>query len=657
MSSHQIRKILFLSASAIALAVLAFIYILNINQPEELQRTFLGYIGLLGLFSIAAFAVFFFAGSIFHTDGSLENRMVITVMLTILIIVQAAFAFANYAYRQAQISSQAYYHARTLFSGTDWTADNVSLDQQLGDLPEEIDFIYILNSGGNPVYLTPGYGIEDLPEVDAPLERFLFPLRGLQIGMHISKAHSADITRSILLELTTVLVVSQFFAYELVLFALTYIKRKKSHGDTSKNDMSPSAYAYIRQFAFLFFFASKMAMSFLPVMASELAGNSGQAGGIASSVPLSAETLFTCVAIFLTSELIIRRGWKLPFVFGLIIVTTGTFLSLLAETMPLFLVARAVVGLGYGFCWMTLRNLSLLGRNDAEQSHGFSLLNAGIYAGINCGSIMGSIMAQVIGYSRVLFVSACFTILCIFMVMMVKNTTIRRQTKETHIKPVLVVPPVRRLRDSLHTVSFILLMILPASIAVSFSGYFLPLYSVSAGKSIADIGRVQLIYGLIIIYVGPHISKFLSQKNGSSFRVNLLYSFLLATALICFGLTHSFVMAVVAVGIIAFADGFGFGAQNSYFLRLPMISRLPTSRSLSVLSFIKKMSEMLGPLAFAVAIGFPGGSGVLWMGLLFLAALIIAVLTTRFKAGFAQSEPCSWELVHAGWVKENSGEQ
>ncbi len=627
MSKSQVRRTLFISSSAITLAVLAFIYILNVNQPKELRDTFLGYIALLGLFSIAAFAVFFFAGSIFHTDGSLENGSVITVMLTILLIVQAAFSFANYAYRQAQFSFQAYGHARVLFAKVDWAQGSASLNEQLSQLPAEIDIVYMLDTEGKPVYITPGYVPEDLPDADSPLDRFQFPLKGQQIGMRISKAYNAGVTRSILMDLLTVLVISEFFAYELVLFALTYIKRRKLHQDKPGESMPPPAYAYIRQLAFLFFFASKMAMSFLPIMAGQFAGTAGQTGGIAAGAPQSAETLLTCAAIFLTSELIIRKGWKLPFIFGLMIVTMGTILSLIANSMPIFLAARAVVGLGYGFCWMTLRNLSLLGRTGAERAHGFSLLNAGIYAGINCGFIVGSILAEVIGYTRVLFVSACFTVLCVLMVVMVKNAAIQRQMPEADNADSLAVKRIPGLRDYLHTISFVLLMILPAGIIVSYSGYFLPVFIVSNGRSIADVGRVQLIYGLIIVYIGPYVSKFISRRYGSSFRVNLLYSALLAAALIFFGLTYSFVMSIVAIAIIAFADGFGFGAQNGYFLRLPLISRLPSSRSLSILSFIKKMTEMLGPLAFAVAIGFPGGSGVLWMGLLFLGAAIMAVLT------------------------------
>lgn len=87
--------------------------------------------------------------------------------------------------------------------------------------------------------------------------------------------------------------------------------------------------------------------------------------------------------------------------------------------------------------------------------------------------------------------------------------------------------------------------------------------------------------------------------------------------------------------MIALADGFGFGAQNAYFLRLPMIGRLPSSRSLSILSFIKKMAEMLGPLTFALAMGFPGGSGLLWMGILFLGASALAALTAGRGSGGA----------------------
>ena len=81
-----------------------------------------------------------------------------------------------------------------------------------------------------------------------------------------------------------------------------------------------------------------------------------------------------------------------------------------AGPILLFILARALTGLGYGFCWMTLRNFALFGRNEEEKSEGFSLLNAGLYAGINCGSVLGSILADKVGYQIILFLMRMFVL-------------------------------------------------------------------------------------------------------------------------------------------------------------------------------------------------------------------------------------------------------
>jgi anti-sigma regulatory factor (Ser/Thr protein kinase) len=60
--------------------------------------------------------------------------------------------------------------------------------------------------------------------------------------------------------------------------------------------------------------------------------------------------------------------------------------------------------------------------------------------------------------------------------------------------------------------------------------------------------------------------------------------------------------------------------------------RLPRARALSVLSFLKKIAAMLGPIVFAVALNFPGRSGLLLVG---AAVIILAVIAV---AGVKMSE-------------------
>jgi predicted MFS family arabinose efflux permease len=636
MTKTRIRFILFAGSVLIALVVLVFLLGLNLNRSAELKRTFLGYTVILWAFSIITFAVFFFKGAIFDIGGRLEDGMVTTLILTILIIVQIAFAFANYAYTQMNNSFDAFDHARSLYGRVGWDIPHDQFDGRFETLPEEIDRIYVVR-GDAVVYRYGSSAGNDAEQTVSEnydsREWYVFPVKDGRMMMHISGTYRKNLTQKILLDLSTVIVAGLFFAFELILFMMQLIKRSIAFHES--REISPDGFAYIRQIAFLFNFACRIAAAFIPLLAAQLSGAAAGKSTLAASMPQSAETLFTCAAIFITSEIIIRKGWKLPFVVGLLIVAGGTLLSALAESLPGFIAARAVVGLGYGFCWMTLRNLSLLGRDEEEQNRGFVLLNAGICAGTNCGSVMGSILAESLGYRNVFFIGVLFTILCVFSILKLRDAVIRRSPIPQDAEEKTTLPGAKGNKAGfLEAAGFLFLLILPSCILGSYNGYFLPIYVVSIGKGIADVGRALLVYGIIIVYAAPKLSATIRRRFGSGLLINGLYAVTLAAALILTGLWGNFGVVLLSIVIIGMGDGFGSGVQNSYFLSLPAVSRLPSIRSLSWLSFLKKMAAMLGSVGFALAMSLPGTSGILGMGVLFL---LMALFAVRKSIPFARS--------------------
>jgi MFS family permease len=657
---------LFFASILITLVVLLFLLALNLNQSAELRGTFLGYAAVLWVFSTVAFTVFFFKGALFSATGELEDGLVTTLILTVLIIVQIAFAFANYAYTRMRNSFDAFDHARDLYRRAGWNIPLAELDSRFGTLPEEIDQIYVVE--GDTVVYRYGIslGVDRLEEGghffagdysgewDHSSEWYVFPVENGRMMMHISQTYTRNLTGKILLDLSTVIVTGLFFGFELILLVMRLIKRgiarheRDKGGKYESKELSPDGFAYIRQLAFLFYFASRMAAAFIPVLSAQLAGDASGKSTLAASMPQSVETLLTCVAIFATSEIIIRKGWKLPFIVGLFVVAGGTLLSAAAQSILVFVAARAIVGLGYGFCWMTLRNLSLLSKDEEEQNRGFVLLNAGIYAGMNCGAVMGSVLAESAGYQNVFIVGTLLTVLCVFAVLKLKNAVIQQTGKPETVVPAL---PVKEARETAgpdrgkgaefrEALGFLFLLVLPSCIFESYTQYFLPIYAVSIGKGIADVGRALLVYGLIIVYAAPKLSAYIRRRFGTGILVNGFYNIMLAAALILTGLWGNFSVILCAIVLIGMGDGFGFGVQNSYFLALPAVSRLPSTRSLSLLSFLKKIAAMLGPVTFVLAMNVPGRKGILAMGIIFA---MMAFAACRGKIIFnTKSKEVNW---------------
>ena len=628
MTQPKVRQALFSGSIIIVAAVLGFLWLLNANQSPELKQTFLVYIIVLWIFSVIAFGLFYFKGVIFKITGGLERSNIIMITVTVLIIVQITFAFAIYAYNEMKFSFLSYDHAQEFFNSTDWNSSDEILGKAADNLPVEVDRFYIVDEQGKLEYAQPPLPADE--DINySPIDRYLFPLPDSRIlGMHISKEYHAAQVQRILLDLFTIMVVSLFFGFELVLFLIRLLETRMGFeaGKTPKEGRHPPDHCinFIRQLAFVFYFFSRMAAAFIPVFAARLAESAlGGGGTVAASIPQSIETLLTCAAIFLTSELIIKKGWKQPFLAGIFFVALGTFLSAWTSSFFVFVIARAVVGLGYGFCWMTLRNMSLFGLTDNERAWGFAMLNAGLYAGINCGQVVGAILAQTLGYTTVLIIAGLGTVLSGVTIMFLKNDRLAAP-KQTEVNTAAQDSPDRS-RSVIQMLGVLLLLIVPSCIVGAFSNFYIPIYVVGIGKDTSDVGRILLFYGLVIVYLGPKMSEIFRKRLGGGLCVNIFYNAMLAAGLLLSGIFGGFSILAVSIVIIGLADGFGFGAQNDYFLALPFMSKIPASRALSILSFLKKLAAMLGPIVFALGLNFRGTQGVLMIGILILAMALLAI--------------------------------
>ena len=643
MTRKQIRLLLLAFVSLTVLAVLAFLWAINLNQPEELRRVLTTYLLIIGSFALVTLGVFFLRAEVFDEEGKLERGRILTMTTAVLLIAQLTFAFASYAYRQMDITFLGMDHARALFAqaqeelyqgGSTLEQGGAAMDRALAEYAgtyPEIDQVAVLDRESTVLFSSDPAQEGTVLETD-PVAYHRFPIGDQVVAMHISEAYQEQTTGDILSELLTVMAASVFLTIELMLFALKVLENKTDPPKVIDGKKPCMALSYVRQIAFLFYFASQLASSFLSVRARELGGSLlGLTGNVLAGIPQSAETLLTCVAILFTAVLIERKGWKLPFAAGLGLVALGSLASAFAPTILIYIAARALVGLGYGFCWMTLRNFALFGRNEAEKSEGFSLLNAGLYAGINCGSVLGSILAEKLGYSLVFVLAACFTLLC--------GLAIIRMENAVYVRPELPAPDPQAAkgraggREWLVVVLFVALMIAPACISASYLSYFLPIYFTDIGHTVSDVGRAQLLYGLLIIYAGPWLARLMGRRPALG-AWNLAYNLVLAGGFVLFGLLGGFLPAMAAVFLLGCGDSFGFVAQNNYFLKLPLVQKLGESTSLSALSLVKKLLEMLGPITFGLALG--GGSwGVLVLGAVFGGGAAAYTLLVGRRAGVA----------------------
>ncbi len=642
----RVRKLLYVSSVVIVCLVLLFLWIVFAGQGEQ-ERTRVFFLAILGGCAILSLCLFVARGEIFDDrDGCVRERQIVTVFVTLLCVLQLTFGFAMYAQGQTKLLFDSYTSAGALAKtfSTRYEASPMSPEMLSTELVRlarehpEIARIDIVVPGlmdhdkhGKILYSSAPAFVGRDSSFDAK-NAYRFPLPdGRLLVMRTSLEYNRHLVLQMLVSLATVMVTSLFFAVELALFVLQLV-RSSWRGDGELAGGGLAVLRYVRQIAFLFFLASSLSASFVSVLAKSLGSRLwGLDPNVVAGFPQSTETLFTCFSIFATTVVIERKGWKASFLGGLCAFAAGNVLSAWSGTLAAFLVARALVGVGYGLCWMTLRNYALFAVTPEQKTRAFSHLNSGLYAGYCCGSLAGAILAERFGYGPVLLLGSVCAIATALLLSRFKNATYAAPARHTDASegPASTRPGGR---DWVILLLFVFLMILPSCVVeAGYLGYYLPIYTTESGRGVTDVGRANLLYCVAMIYAGPLFSDWIATR----FRVeywNLFYNALLCAGLIALGATAGFAPALLAAGLFGFADSFGFVAQNHYFLNFKAVRWLGEGRSLAYLSFVKKFFAMLGPIGFGVAMSFGIRGGLAIMGVSFGAALALFALVF-FVAG------------------------
>lgn len=612
-----------LSAGAVSVILIdmLFLWILNMNETAKIQHMLKLYILVLGGAAVSAVILFFLFGPVTDVRGRVESGNIMAMLISVLVIIQLAFSFAVYSQKDQELRHEMYDGMRDAIARLEDCANSGNLQEELdraADKKEQIVFVDIVGPQGTILMSSDR---ERVAEKETQTQ-YRFPyFQSCQIVFGMDSRYQGKQMLRIGLNLVTTLIIAVFFSVEMVWGMIGIVRRRNE-----ETDRKPAALVYVRQIAFLFYFSSRLSAAFIPTLAKGLTNPFPSLGeNMAAGMPQSAETLFTCAAIFATTELLTRKGWKIPFLAGLGLVAGGTVLSAAAMNLPVFIAARAIVGLGYGFCWMTLRNLALFGQDDREKTWGFSMLNAGLYAGMNCGSALGSILAERIGPRNVFLLAALLTMLCSVIIVRLENNVLPRGRREEKTSPSGQPGTPIALKEKIRVSAFAVFMIAPSCIVGAYLGYFLPLYYAHTGRNISDVGRAQLLYGMIIVYAGPYLSSRIMKKTKNLMWPCVAYNLIFSIGLMIAGSFGGMLCSLLAVVCLGVADSFGFGVQNNYFLAFPEVASLGESRSLSYLSFLKKITEMLGPTAYALVIMLGFERGIVVMGSVFLVSACLYV--------------------------------
>lgn len=395
----------------------------------------------------------------------------------------------------------------------------------------------------------------------------------------------------------------------------------------------------IRPLGLLTYVIIFMCTAFIPVMAKSIYQPLGNIPmTVALGLPIVFEVLFTAITILFAGVLAEKKGWRVIFYSGALILIASAIATGFTRSLLAFIIIRSIAGIGNGFIQMTMYAFINVGDNIAQRNEAFAHMMSGAIAGTNLGIVLGANLADKIGYFNVFFVMAGFGVLAIaFERSFLRHyETMASDFEETEDEGEVAVG-----RDGVaiehvareemswikfftrkDVIVFFTLILVPAFLCYMYLEYFFPIFAESQGLTTSVVGVVFSLYGLFIVYFGPSISTFSERYLGAK-NATALASLLTGVSLLVFAVSGSLSGAIFAVLVLALSDSFGETVYTTYFLALKASRKVGKSIAAGYLEFVSQIGKMLGALAFGIAIGFGEQLGIGVIGLITLSMSFI----------------------------------
>ncbi len=495
--------------------------------------------------------------------------------------------------------------------------------------------------------------------LDAPENTLVFPLQAEPAGPVLARMAlvlDPDLiaagVRERIMDAATVAVVALVAAIELLLLLTVLmdrafsVRRHTGDGQTDGLDDPSDVGRIVRPVMFGFLFALALPLSFLPVLARTLLPDGGAGAGaeFLMALPIAAEMGCGLLTALLAGRLTDSRGWQMPVLAGLLVAVLGNLACAGVDTLTGFILARGLVGLGYGLAWMGLQGFIVTRSPAAYRGRNMATVIAGLFAGHLSGAAVGAMLMQQLGFDAVFYIGAA--LLCLPLAGVLTLMWPYRQGPTAAVASASgtgtgAASGARTswtaLRHLLLTRDFGLLLlgcVIPFSIAqVGLLSYALPLYLEAYGSSASSVGRVLMLYGLFVIYIGPYMGR-VADHSASKKHWIVAGGLIGSTGLLSLYFASGLLAAAVAVILLALASCFAGGAQTAYMLNLKNVQDYGAGGATSVMRAADKFGQMLGPLLVGglfASMGISGGLAV--TGAIYLLATLAFLV---FAPGFRQ---------------------
>lgn len=475
-----------------------------------------------------------------------------------------------------------------------------------------------------------------------------------EIRIQINQSAIARGLADQLISVLTVAVTSAFFMTEMLVLMQILFRRSATRAAEMSRNLRGAAKSRLMSLAgiepmhliarpsmFAFTFAWALPLSFIPLKMRNLGGELfGLPIDVVLALPISVEMGCALVTAILAGRLSDRLGWHLPFLAGLVLSAVAGVLATFASDELAFVLARGLTGLGYGLSWMGIQAFVIQYCPPERRGQALSNLMAGILAGFITGTAVGGILAEQFGYNLVLMATAALVLAPLTIALLSLRRFMVHDPDLAAIQKDFERSKSRRwaaLLTSPEYVGMLLLSVVPFSIAQVGLLYFaVPVHLDRIGASASDTGRIMMVYGVVVILLGPLLSGLIDNSRIKTSIVvagGMVGGGGLALLFVDLGLAGIF----MATALLSLSSVLIEPARAAFILNLDVVRGVGLSSALGFQRAADKMGQMIGPLLIALAFNASEiVQRVAFVGLGFVTASLILAALIFIRAQLAR---------------------
>lgn len=401
------------------------------------------------------------------------------------------------------------------------------------------------------------------------------------------------------------------------MFAFSFFERRKK---VPRREWDVTQQMPVRMLIFLSYMTDSMQDAFIAILCSKLyADTLPVPREIAIALPMSLELMTAAIFSMRGGRLAEKFGIRKVMRVGIAMQMAGFLVCMAVPGYMGILFGKLLIGMGLGTVYVTANTTVSRGRDSSFVEAGFADVSAGVLSGVTIGAGLGSIILSFANYHIVYMVGAVLLGCGMFVTIRADNVKFERDKNSSQQE------------SSFHILKFILnrriavffgLLLTPFMMSLAYREYFFPLYVEQFGIDEVQIGRIYLACGILVIYIGPVLSRQLLRMFGA--RKSVIFANLcVALDMALFVIMPGIVSVIAGMVILAVTISFAYTCQYTYFEGLEECAEAGMGNAMGIYSMFENIGQTLGPILYGAALTLGNRNGIFVLSGLMLLLVVL----------------------------------